>query len=69
MPGLQYAVTTAIYAQANARVQMNGMMMGQNVRYLSPGELANTGDLSAPNSLGAQRTWEYYCRRAGCMVD
>ena len=48
---------------------MNAMMMGQNVNYLSPGELANTGDLSAPNSLGAQRTWEYYCRRAGCMVD
>lgn len=66
MPGLQFAVTTAIYAQANARVQMNAMMMGGTVKYLSRGELANTGNLSAPNSLGAKRTWEYYCRRAGC---
>ncbi len=66
MPALQFAVTTAIYAQANARVQMNAMMMGRNVKYLSPGEMANTSNLSAPNSLGARRTWEYYCRRAGC---
>ena len=65
MPALQFAVTTAIYAQANARVQMNAMMMGRTVTYLSPGEMANTADLSAPNTLGARRIWEYYCRRAG----
>ena len=69
MPGLQFAVTTSIYAQANARVQMNAMRMGQTVKYLSPGELAHTGNLSAPNTLGAKRTWEYYCRRAGCGDD
>ncbi|MBT5457390.1 MAG: class II aldolase/adducin family protein [Rhodospirillaceae bacterium] len=66
MPGLQFAVTTSIYAQANARVQLQAMAMGRSVKYLSAGELAETGDLSAPNTLGAQRTWEYYCRRAGC---
>ena len=42
------------------------MMMGRSIKFLSPGELTETGDLSAPNTLGAQRTWEYYCRRAGC---
>jgi HCOMODA/2-hydroxy-3-carboxy-muconic semialdehyde decarboxylase len=65
MPALQFAVTCAIYAQANARVQMNAMAMGRKIKYLSPGELANTADLSAPNTLGAKRIWEYYCRRAG----
>jgi len=58
MPALQFAVTTAIYAQANARVQMMAMMMGKKIRYLSPGEVANTADLSAPNTLGAKRIWE-----------
>jgi ribulose-5-phosphate 4-epimerase/fuculose-1-phosphate aldolase len=69
MPALQFAVTCAIYAQANARVQMNAMMTGRTVKYLSPGELAHTADLSAPNTLGAKRIWEYYCRRAGCLDD
>lgn len=67
MPALQYAVTTAIYAQANARVQLQAMAMGRKIRFLSPGEMASTADLSAPNTLGARRIWEYYCRRAGCL--
>ena len=65
MSDLQFAVTTSIYAQANARVQLQAMVMGGKIKYLSEGEMAETGNLSAPSSIGAQRTWEYYCRRTG----
>jgi len=65
---LHTAVMTAIYAQINARLQTTAMQMGK-VRYLSPGELAATLDLSAKGTLGANRTWEYYSRRAGFGVD
>ena len=64
MPSLHMAVMTAIYAQINARLQTTALMMG-NVKYLSPGELAMTTDLTVKGNLGANRTWEYYCRRAG----
>ena len=62
---LHAAVLTAIYAQVNARVQMQGMMMGE-VKYLSAGELAAARGLAPRGTLGANRTWEYYRRRAGC---
>lgn len=64
MPSLQYAVTTAIYAQKNARIQAQAMAMGK-VRYLSPGELALATDQASSGTIGSNRTWEYYSRRAG----
>jgi len=64
MPSLHMAVMTAIYAQVNARLQTTALLMG-TVKYLSPGELERTTDLSAKGTLGADRTWEYYRRRAG----
>lgn len=64
MPTLQYAVTTSIYAQKNARIQAQAMAMG-SVRYLSPGELAFATDQAGSGTVGGNRTWEYYSRRAG----
>jgi len=64
MPSLQFAVTTSIYAKKNAQIQMQAMAMGK-VRYLSDGELAKTSDIAKAGTIGGNRTWEYYSRRAG----
>jgi HCOMODA/2-hydroxy-3-carboxy-muconic semialdehyde decarboxylase len=64
MPSLQYAVTASIYAQKNARIQAHAMMMG-GVRFLSDGELAKATDQAGSGTIGGDRTWEYYSRRAG----
>src|SRR5262249_39471281 len=62
---LHNAVVTSIYAQVNARRQMLAMQMGQ-VTYLTAGEVQVAGDMEAKGRLGADRTWEYLKRRAGC---
>ncbi len=64
-PNLHTAVNTAIYAQVNARLQMQAMQMGE-VTYLSPGEieLMATGQHFA--TVGRDRSWEYLKHRAGC---
>ena len=59
------AVTTAIFANLNARLQAQAMQMGP-IRYLSPGELARAGKLSTRATVGGDRTWEYFRHRAGC---
>lgn len=66
MPHVQAAVTTAIQAQRNARLQMAAMQMGE-ITYLSDGEIAIAGDVSdKARTVGHDRAWEYYVRRAGC---
>ncbi len=66
MPHVQAAVTTAIQAQRNARLQMAAMQMGE-ITYLSEGEIAIAGDVSdKARTVGHDRAWEYYVRRAGC---
>jgi HCOMODA/2-hydroxy-3-carboxy-muconic semialdehyde decarboxylase len=62
---LHNAVVTSIYTQVNARLQMLSMQMGP-VTYLSPDEVKIAGDMEAKGRLGADRTWEYLARRAGC---
>jgi ribulose-5-phosphate 4-epimerase/fuculose-1-phosphate aldolase len=62
---LHNAVVTSIYAQVNARLQMLSMQMGP-ITYLTPEELKLAGDMNAKGRLGADRTWEYLKRRAGC---
>ena len=62
---LHNAVTTAIYANLNARLQAQAMLMGP-VKYLSAGELAEAFKLSTGGTLGGDRTWEYFRSRAGC---
>ena len=62
---LQSAVTTSIYAQVNARLQMQAMQLG-DVTYLSPGEIASMTETESGTTLGRDRSWEYLRRRAGC---
>ena len=62
---LQSAVTTSIYAQVNARLQMQAMQLG-DVTYLSPGEIESMTQTDRGTSLGRDRSWEYLRRRAGC---
>jgi ribulose-5-phosphate 4-epimerase/fuculose-1-phosphate aldolase len=62
---LQNAVVTSIFAQVNARLQTLAMQMGP-ITYLTPGELTRAGDMEAKRQASADRTWEYFKRRAGC---
>jgi HCOMODA/2-hydroxy-3-carboxy-muconic semialdehyde decarboxylase len=62
---LHNAVVTSIYAQVNARLQLMSMQLGA-VTFLTPGETRIAGDMEAKGTLGANRTWEYLKRRAGC---
>lgn len=68
---LENAVQTAIYAMINARVQTASMLMAlaqgkgpEAVNGLSDGEISASGGLGARGSLGGNRSWEYYARRA-----
>ncbi len=64
-PDLHAAVTTAIYAQINARLQMQAMQMGE-VTYLSPGEIELLVTSRHVATVGRDRSWQYLQRRAGC---
>jgi HCOMODA/2-hydroxy-3-carboxy-muconic semialdehyde decarboxylase len=64
-PDLHAAVTTAIYAQMNARLQMQAMQMGE-VTYLSPGEIELMASSQHSATVGRDRSWEYLKNRAGC---
>ena len=60
---LQKAVSTAIYLQLNARLQMQAMQLGEP-RFLSPREIElATERIFSP--LVLDRTWEYWSARAG----
>jgi len=61
---LREAVLNAVYLKVNARLQAEAMRLGDEISYLTPGELEKTAELvNSPNSL--QRAWEYWARRAG----
>lgn len=64
-PNLHAGVTTAIYAQVNARLQMQAMQLGE-VTYLSPGEVDAMNNNQYASTLGRDRSWEYLKHRAGC---
>lgn len=64
-PDLYGAVTTAIYAQVNARLQMQAMQLGE-VTFISPGEIQLMQENPVARTLGRDRSWEYLKRRAGC---
>lgn len=59
------AVMTSIYAQVNARLQMQALQLG-NVKYLSPGEIEAMNNNEYAAKFGRARSWEYLRRRAGC---
>ncbi len=61
---VQQAVLSAIYLEINARILTEALMLSESPRALSAQEveLARQTQFSP---LGAERAWEYYCRRAG----
>jgi HCOMODA/2-hydroxy-3-carboxy-muconic semialdehyde decarboxylase len=61
---LQDAVITAVYAEVNARLQMQAMALGE-VEYMTPGEVSRTTDMVAM-PLAVDRVWEYFVARADC---
>jgi ribulose-5-phosphate 4-epimerase/fuculose-1-phosphate aldolase len=62
---VRLAVYIAYYLEVSAKLQMQAMAMGE-VTYLTPGEvdliIAKAGPFST------DRTWENWCRRAGCKI-
>jgi HCOMODA/2-hydroxy-3-carboxy-muconic semialdehyde decarboxylase len=64
-PDIYGAVATSIYAQVNARLQMQALQLG-DVTYLSPGEIEAMNRNEYASTMGRQRAWEYLKHRAGC---
>lgn len=62
---LHDAVLTSIFAQVNARLQMQAMAMG-SVQFLHPGEVGSAGNFEGKKQSSRDRQWEYYRQRAGC---
>lgn len=62
---LHDAVLTSIFAQVNARLQMQAMAMGK-VQFLHPGEIGSAGNFEGKKQASKDRQWEYYRQRAGC---
>lgn len=67
---IREAVYTAIYLEVNAELQLRAGRLG-NIRFLSAGEIekANSRLLLAKPGEGFNRSWEYWCRRAGINPD
>ena len=58
------AVLSAIYLEVNARILLQTLALGDSPRALSEGEI-ELAQQTQFSSLGLDRAWEYYCRRAG----
>jgi len=58
---IQKAVHISVYLMVNAQLQAEAMRMGDDVVYLSDGEIAEMQKTQA----GHARAWEYWARRAG----
>lgn len=62
---LHDAVMTSIYAQVNARLQMQALQLGE-ITFLSPGEIEAMTTSEYGATMGRNRSWEYLRHRAGC---
>ena len=58
------AVKTAVYLPQNAQVLKEALLLGGEVKVLSPGEIELRARVD-PHSPQVQRAWEYWARRAG----
>jgi ribulose-5-phosphate 4-epimerase/fuculose-1-phosphate aldolase len=63
---LREAVMIAIYAQVNARLQLQTTQLGKP-RFLSAGEIEKCTERQF-SPLALERAWEYWCARAGCAA-
>jgi HCOMODA/2-hydroxy-3-carboxy-muconic semialdehyde decarboxylase len=59
-------VRMAVYVPRNARVLMNALRLGDDIRPLHDGEIAARNAGYKPYSLETQRAWRYWAHRAGC---
>ena len=64
---LRRAVIAAVQLNAQARILQNAIALGGQVQALSPGELEETARIFSDDVPGdaVNRTWEYWCVRAG----
>ncbi len=59
-------VRMAVYIPRNARVQMNALRLGAEIRPLHDGEIAARDLGYKPYSLETRRAWRYWAHKAGC---
>jgi hypothetical protein len=59
---VRHVVFVSIYLEVNAKLQMQGMAMG-DVKFLTDGEVDKIIARIGPYTLN--RAWENWCRRAG----
>jgi HCOMODA/2-hydroxy-3-carboxy-muconic semialdehyde decarboxylase len=59
-------VRMSIYLPRNARVQMNALRLGGDIKPLSRGEIDSRLSGYKPQSPETQRAWQYWAARAGC---
>ena len=59
-------VRMAVYVPRNARVQMNALALGSNIKPLHDGEVAARNAGYKPYSLETRRAWRYWAHKAGC---
>jgi HCOMODA/2-hydroxy-3-carboxy-muconic semialdehyde decarboxylase len=59
-------VRMAVYIPRNARVQMNALRLGGEIRPLHDGEIAARDSGYKPYSLETRRAWRYWAHKAGC---
>ncbi len=61
---VQQAVISAIYLEINARILTQALLLDESPKALSEREVELARETQF-SPLGAERAWEYYCRRAG----
>jgi len=59
-------VRMSVYLPRNARVQMNALRLGGEIRPLHDGEIAARDAGYKPYSLETRRAWRYWAHKAGC---
>jgi HCOMODA/2-hydroxy-3-carboxy-muconic semialdehyde decarboxylase len=65
-PSLIEAVRMAVYVPRNARVQMNAVRLGGEIKPLHDGEITARSVGYKPYSLETRRAWLYWAYKAGC---
>src|SRR6266849_11193583 len=59
-------VRMSVYLPRNARVQMNALRLGGEIKPLYDGEIAARDAGYKPYSLETRRAWRYWANKAGC---
>src|SRR6267154_3803539 len=59
-------VRLSVYLPRNARALMRARQLGDEIKYLSQGEIEARNRGYSPYSVETWRTWEYWANKAGC---